>query len=142
MTAEDNKVIGQRLIEEVLNKGDVAGIDKFFAANYVDHTPAPGTPATLEGFKAGFAGLQAAFPDLHYKIDLDLAEGDRLVHYLTGQGTMKGEFAGMPATGKMGTWHEVHIGRLEGGKFVEHWAIVDQMGMMVSLGLMPAPAQA
>jgi len=46
---------------------------------------------------------------------------------------MKGDFQGMKATGKTGTWTEMHITRFEGDKAVEHWGVVDQMGMMNAL---------
>ena len=57
-----------------------------------------------------------------------------LTHYLTGHGTMKGEFQGMPPTGKHASWKEMHMGRFENGKVVEHWGVVDQMGMLAALG--------
>jgi predicted ester cyclase len=61
------------------------------------------------------------------------------VQRVTVSGTMKGAFMGTPATGKKATWSEIHIVRLANGKVVEHWANVDQMGMMQQLGLMPTP---
>ena len=64
-----------------------------------------------------------------------------VVHRLTGHGTMKGEFQGMPATGKHATWSEIHIGRFAGSKLVEHWGNVDQLGILQQLGLAPTPGQ-
>ena len=63
------------------------------------------------------------------------------MHRLTARGTQKGEFLGVPATGKEATWSEIHIGRIADGKVVEHWGTVDQMGMAQQLGLVSAPKQ-
>ena len=52
---------------------------------------------------------------------------------------MQGDFGDMKATGKHATWEEVHIVRLEGGLAVEHWGVLDQLGMLQQLGLAPAP---
>ena len=141
MSADSNKAAARRLIEEGLNKGNMAVLDEVLSAKYNDHAAPPGVPPTLDGFKMFFNGFRAAFPDLHYTIEREVGEGDWLVHYLTGHGTMKGDFQGMKATGKAGTWTEFHMGRFEGGKVVEHWATVDQLGMLVSVGVMPPPGQ-
>jgi hypothetical protein len=48
---------------------------------------------------------------------------------------------GMPPTGKTVSFGVIDIIRIAGGKFVEHWGIMDSMGMMQQLGAMPAPGQ-
>ena len=85
--------------------------------------------------------LKKAFPDLRYTIDDVVDGGDKIVHRLTASGTMKGDFAGMPATGKRATWTEIHIGRVANGRLVEHWGLVDQLSMLVQLGIVPAPGR-
>ena len=139
MSTQDNKALARRLVEQVINKGPMSAIDQYAAPNYVDHAVPPGVPPTLDGFKSFFTAFRAAFPDLHYDINDEIAEGDKVVHRVTGHGTMKGDFQGMKATGKTGTWTEMHIVRFQNGKVVEHWANVDQMGMLISVGVMPAP---
>ena len=86
-------------------------------------------------------GVRKAFPDLHYTVHDVIAEGDRVVQRATGRGTMKGEFQGMPPSGKSATWQEIHITRFEGGKAVEHWGVIDQMAMLAQLGFVEAPGQ-
>jgi predicted ester cyclase len=100
-------------------------------------------PPTAQGQKAFVTMFRAAFPDLHYTIDDTVAEGDRLVQRTTAHGTMKGDFMGMPASGKEATWSEIHIVRFDAdGKAVEHWGVVDQLGMLAQLGFAQAPGQA
>jgi predicted ester cyclase len=143
MTTEANKASARRFIDEVVNRGNVAVIDELAGPNYVDHTAPPGVPPTADGQKTFVAMLRAAFPDLHSTIEDTVAEGDRLVQRNTTHGTMKGDFMGMPASGKEATWSEIHIVRFDAdGKAVEHWGVVDQLGMLAQLGFAQAAGQA
>ena len=137
MSSEENKTLGRRIVE-ALNSGNLTTIDEVFAPGYVDRTPFLGLTPDREGYKQGLTKFRAAFPDFRYTIDDEIVAGDKLVHRLTGRGTQKGEFQGVPATGKQATWSEIHIGRLVNGKVVEHWGLVDQLGMLQQLGLAPA----
>jgi len=139
--SEQNKAAFRAIPEKVINTGDFAVAEQYFAADYVDHAAPPGVPAGLPGFHAFFSMLRAAFPDLHYTVEDEIAEGDKVVGRVTVRGTMKGDFLGMKATGKAATWSEIHIGRYANGKLVEHWATIDQLGMLQQLGLAPVPGQ-
>jgi predicted ester cyclase len=141
MGTEENKASGRRFIEEVINRGNVAVIDELTDPSFVDHSIRPGVPPTMEGLKGFLTQFRTAFPDLHYTIDDQIAEGDRIVQRLTGTGTMKGDFMGMPAANKSAKWSEIHITRLANGKAVEHWGVVDQMDMLAQLGFVQAPGQ-
>ena len=128
-------------IVEIYNLGKVELIDELFAPDYTDRTPQPGFEPTRDGLKKALTMLKAGFPDLRYTLDESIYTGDKLVHRLTGTGTMTGEFNGMPATGKRATWTEIHIGRVVNGRVVEHWGVVDQLSMLVQLGVIPAPGR-
>ena len=141
MGTQENKAIATRFLEEIMNRGNVSLIDEFSGPNFVDHSAPPGVPPTNEGFKGFITMFRAAFPDLHYTIEDSIAEGDRVVQRTTAHGTMKGDFLGMPASGKSATWSEIHITRFENGKAVEHWGVVDQLGMLAQLGFAQAPGQ-
>ena len=85
----------------------------------------------------GGAVLQA-FPDVHASI-LDLiAEGDKVVERTEAGGTHKGEFNGVPPTGRPVKWSELHVYRIENGKIAELWSEIDFMGMMTQMGAIPA----
>jgi steroid delta-isomerase-like uncharacterized protein len=141
MTTDTKKLI-ERIPLEVLNKGDFGLIDEIFATDFVARNPQPGVPPTREGYKQFVKAFKTAFPDLHYTIDDAIESGDKIVHRVTASGTMKGDFMGMPATGKRATWTEIHIGRVANGRVAEHWGLVDQLGMLVQLGVVPAPGRA
>lgn len=140
MSTEQNKAIANRIPTE-LNKGNAAIFYEVTDPKAVDHSLPPGMPQTVESTKQFFTALRAAFPDLTYTVEDVIAEGDKVVHRQTAHGTMKGAFQGMPATGKQATWTETHIVRFENGKIVEHWANIDQVGMLQQLGLMPSPSR-
>jgi predicted ester cyclase len=135
----DIKLTAERIPLEVINTGNFGLLDELLATDYVDHTPQLGVAPTREGLKQSLRALKTAFPDVRYTIESSIACGDEVVHYLKATGTMTGEFMGIAPTGKSATWTEIHIGRGVNGRLTEHWAIVDQLGMLVQLGVVPAP---
>jgi predicted ester cyclase len=130
-----------RIPLEILNEGNFGLIDELYAPDYVNRTTPPGVAPTRDGFKQWALALRTAFPDIHYTVDDAIEAGDRIVHRVTASGTMRGDFAGMPATNQHATWSEIHILRVANERVVEHWGLVDQLGMMVQLGVIPAPGQ-
>ena len=140
MTTATQKMI-ERIPLEVLNNNKFELIDELYATNYVEHTPQPGVAPTREGFKQTAIALKKAFPDLRYTIEDVIDSGDKIVHRLTARGTMTAEFAGMPATNKAATWTEIHIGKVVNGRVTDHWGLVDQVSMLVQLGVIQSPAR-
>ena len=142
MATEQDRTNFRRIPEEIFNQGKLELIGEVFAPDYVEHVPLPpGVPSGAEGFKQFIMALRAAFPDFHYTIEDQLAEGDKHVGRITAHGTHQGEFMGIPPTGKTVSWGEIHIGRMVNGKLVEHWANQDQLGMLQQLGVIPTLGQ-
>jgi predicted ester cyclase len=137
----DIKRTAERIPLEVLNDNRFELLDELLSPEFVDRSPVVGIAPTREGLKQSAIALKTAFPDLHYVVEDAIESGDRIVHRLTATGTMKGDFMGMPATGKRATWTEIHIGRGVNGRLTEHWGLVDQLGMLVQLGIVPAPGR-
>jgi predicted ester cyclase len=137
----DIKRTAERIPHEVLNDSNFGLLDELLAPTFVDRSPQPGVPPTREGLKQSIVALKKAFPDLRYKVEDAIACGDQIVHRLSATGTMTGDFMGIPATGKRASWTEIHIGRGVDGRLTEHWAVVDQLGMLVQLGVVPAPGR-
>ena len=138
--SEQDKTAMRRIPLELFNEGRLDVVDQVVAEDYVEHLPLPpGLPTGRAGLKAFATGFRAAFPDFKYRVIHEIAEGELIVQHLSASGTMKGDFAGMPATGKHATWNEVHIARVANGMLVEHWPVIDQLGMLQQLGVIPAP---
>jgi steroid delta-isomerase-like uncharacterized protein len=141
VSIEQNKAIDCRLVEEVLNQGNRTVADELITPDFVDHAALPGMPGDREGFTAAAAAMRTAFPDLRVTVEDQVAEGDRVAHRVTMQGTHQGDLFGFPPTGKRMTIGGISISRFAGGKLVEHWGINDDLGMLQQLGIIPAPAQ-
>jgi len=137
----DVKRTAERIPLEVLNTGRFGVLDEILATNFVDHSPQPGVAPTREGLKESLSALKTAFPDVRYTIDDAIVCGDQIVHRVSATGTMTGDLMGIPATGKRASWTEIHIARGVDGRLTEHWGLVDQLGMLVQLGVVPAPGR-
>jgi len=80
-----------------------------------------------------------AFPDFQVTVEDVVAEGDKVARRVTLSGTHKGEYMGIPPTGKQMTMGVITIERIEGGKIAEQWGEADMLGLMQQLGVMPPP---
>lgn len=134
---EENKAIVRLMIEE-LDKANWALFNELHAPNFVYHGPPSPKPLTREELEQFIRMLYAALPDLHHTIEDMIAEGDKVVARFSIRGTHKGEFQGIPATGKKVTLTVTIIFRIAGGKIVEAWEEADMMGFMRQLGAIPA----
>ena len=142
MSSEQNKALVRQMVEEIFNRGNASRVDEFLVPDFIEHEELPpGIPSNREGVKLLTAQLHSAFPDFKATIDDIVAEGDKVVIRMTWTGTHKGEFMGIPPTGKGISIGVIDIIRVAGGQFVEHWGQMDDMGMMRQLGAIPAPGQ-
>jgi predicted ester cyclase len=139
MGAPENEALARRLMTEVWDKGNLKVLDDVLAATYVDHNPPPGLPSDREGAKQAVTVFRTAFPDLKNTIEDVIAAGDKVVMRIMARGTHKGEFQGVPPSGKPVTFEGVFIGRVSGGKFVESWEQFDALGVLVQLGVVTPP---
>ena len=71
-----------------------------------------------------------------------IAEGDKVAVRFTARGTHKGEFLGIPPTGKQVAWAGINIYRVASGKIAETWQLSDGLGLMQQLGVVPPVGQA
>ena len=141
MLSETNNSVSRRFFEEVFGKGKVNVLDEFIAMYHINSGPGsiPGLPTGPEGTKQLVTVYRNAFPDVHFTIDEQIAEGDKVVTRWSAHGTHQGELAGIPATGKSSTVTGIAVDRIVNGKIAESWGIFDQFGMMQQLGVIPVP---
>lgn len=131
--SEENKAVVRRVIEEIINEGNLNAIEELFAEDYVDHNLPKGR-SHREGFKEHHSMIRHAFPDWHTSGEYLSAEGDRVVYRGINSGTHQGEFLGLSPTGKRYSVEEIRIYRIAEGKVVEHWGLVAMMRLMKQLG--------
>ncbi|MEA4910342.1 MAG: ester cyclase [Anaerolineaceae bacterium] len=140
MSVEQNKENASRFVEEIFNRGNIGIMDELVAPNFVEHEELPpGIPSGREGASQLFGMLRNAFPDFKATLVHLIAEGDKVVIHMTWTGTQKGEFMGMPPSGKRMTIPVIDILRFDEGQVTEHWGLMDSMGMMQQLGATPSP---
>ncbi len=141
MSAEENKAIARRADEELFDRGNLDVADELFAPNFVFHDPASGEDwHGPESVKQYAAMMRAAFPELHYAVEDQIAQGDKVVTRYTASGTHQGGLMGVAPTGNRVEITGISIRRIEGGKFEEIWESYDALGMMQQLGVVPSPA--
>ena len=135
MSTEENKAKVRRLIEEFINKGNLAVADEIFVTNFVDHSPAAGTTPDRQGIKQYITMLHSAFPDFHCAVEDLIAEGNRVVVRLTCRGTHRGELMGISPTDRQVNVTGISILHFAGGKVEERWNNTDNLGIMQQLGV-------
>jgi steroid delta-isomerase-like uncharacterized protein len=134
----NNQVICE-FINEVLNKGEIDSAGKFFWEDMVEQVPLPGQGPGLAGLKDVLRGMGSAFPDMHWTVEEQVAEGNKVVTRFEWTGTHRGEFLGVPATGRQVKVWGIVIDRLESGKIKDTRIIMDALGLMMQLGVFPRP---
>jgi len=143
MSAEQNKAVFRRFVEEVFNQGNIGLVDEIFTPNFAEREELPpGFPPGREGVKQLTRVLRQAFPDFKATIEDMLADGDKIVVRMSWRGTQRGEFMGIPPSGKSVSFGVIDIVRFEGGKFAEHWGLWDSTKMMQQIGAAPVPGMA
>lgn len=129
--------VARRIVDEVLNRGNLEVVDELFAPDFRDHTPRPGQGPGREGYKQAITLLRAAFPDLAYTIEDLIAADDKVVLRLSARGTHQGDLMGIPPTGKAVRIVGIVIDRIVDGKLVERWGLGDDLDLLDQLGVAP-----
>ena len=142
MTADENKALVRRVFEEGWNTGNLDLVDEIDVPDYVLHDPSvPEEVRGVEGIKRFASIYLRAFPDLHFTVEDQIAEGDKVVTRWTSSATHLGEFMGIPPTGNRTGVSGITISRITEGKLVEDWNSWDTLGLMRQLGIIPESAE-
>ena len=141
MTSHTNEALLRRFADEVFSKGKLSVVDDVMDRNFVEHEPLPGFKSGVEGLKQFIGAMRTGFPDLRIAVNDLASQGDKVWTRVTVTGTHKGSFMNIPPTGKRISFEAMDIVRFSGGKFVEHWGVTDNVGLLTQLGAIPAPGQ-
>jgi len=121
---EANKALVRRLIDEVLNGGNLELIDELYA------------PALAPAARRWITPFRASFPDVHMEIQELIAEDDKVVGRFTCSATHLGAWLGHAPTGRrFERVDEVSIFRFRDGRIVAVWSLEDTLGRLRQLGL-------
>jgi steroid delta-isomerase-like uncharacterized protein len=138
MAAQDSGRLVERIFA-AMNAQDWGSFAELLGPDYVNYAfPDARGP---EGMRQVMSQFFAAFPDMHVDVEDVVAEGERAASRGVMHGTHRGDFMGIPATGKPVRIGYMDIWRFEDGKAVENWVQMDMLGMMQQLGVAPGPGQ-
>ena len=139
MSEEDNKAVVRRWIETFNNPYTPQTEVDVLTPGYVAHAPGLPGPLDLEAWSQFTATFVEAFPDLRLTVEDIFSEGDMVAARVAFRGTHRGEFQGIPPTGKEVAFSSIEIDRMVDGKVAEHWFEMDLLGLMQQLGAIPEP---
>jgi predicted ester cyclase len=124
---------------DVINGHNTAKLDEILHPDFQSHHyPAP-PGSDKAGFTQGIKDILAAFPDIKIKLNDQFVKGGKVFAYFSWTGTHQGVFMGIPPTGKQVTVEGMDIWRVQDGKLIENWVIMDGLGLMIQLGVVPPP---
>lgn len=140
MSAEENKLLVRRFLEEVVNIGNLDVAGQFIAPTIHDHNMGP-EPLGLEEYKRHILAVRTTYPDFHVTIEDLIAQGDKVVARVTGCGTHLGRWWGVAPTGRQVTITGINIDRIVDGKIVEHWGEADTVSSLLQIGAIAEPEE-
>lgn len=138
MSAEQNKSILRRWIEEGWNGHNVAVADELYAPDFTQTDPSTPMPVKgIQAIKAYVSGFLTALPDMRFETHDLVAEGDKVVWRFTSTGTHLGTLLGIEPTGKSVAVSGTATFRFSANKIAEAWVNFDALGMLQQLGVIP-----
>jgi predicted ester cyclase len=121
---EQGKALLRRLIDEVVNQGNLEVTDELFS------------PELAAEWRQGLTAFRAAFSDWHMELVDLVAEGDKVVGRFTCSGTHTGPWLGSAPTGRrFERVDEIAILRVKDGRFVDYWPLEDTASRLQQLGI-------
>src|SRR3954466_9007099 len=130
----------KEIVKRGLNEGDLSVIDTHVSPTVVDKQYyGPGYPRSRLGIKALTAALRTGFPDLHAVPTTLVAtnKGDQTFAIIRTTGTNTGSYLGVPPSGRKVVINIMESALWKDGVMVEHWGVVDNIGLLAQMGLFP-----
>ena len=125
---ETRKQVVRRLVEEVMNSGDLDALDELY------------TPSMAQAARRWIAPFLEAFPDAQMEIVDLIADRDTVAARFRCSGTHLGTWRGTAATGRRFTnVDEVYFFRFAGKQISSAWGLEDTLSRLQQLGLAPRP---
>jgi len=134
-STQENQALVGRYFNELMNQGRLEIIPEIMASTLAFRIPTlPEAIRGHDGMRGFVTGLRTGFPDLKFSVERQIAEGDKVAARWFIEGTHKGVFLGMPATGHRIRDQGVDLFIIAGGKIAEVWVNENDMGLMKQLG--------
>jgi steroid delta-isomerase-like uncharacterized protein len=140
MSLESNKAVVRSFFERAINQGDLDWLDQIIAPSFGAE---PASPASLaitgpERARQMVRHYRQAFPDIQFTVEDLVAEDDQVAVHVTFRGTHRGEFLGVPGTGRVFTSSGAEQARLADGQIIAaEWQYHDALGLLQQFGVLP-----
>ena len=135
-----NKAI-VRQVYAALDAQDFEQLRQLWSEDFVLHYVGEPGPIAIDATFDLVRGFYAAFPDYTHVIEDMIAEGDQVAVKLNYHATHQGEFEGIPATGGRISYAGAQIATIVDGVVTEWWALEDNLGLMLQLGMQLTPTE-
>ena len=139
MSIESTEAVMKRFVE-FINTGDEQLARQVIASEAVFY--APTHPEPLRGpddYLGLLAIMRNGFPDIQWRLEETITEGNRVAARFTMRGTHRGDFFGIPPTGKKISVQALNFYHLNDGQIVKEQGQPDLLGIMRQIGAVPAP---
>jgi predicted ester cyclase len=127
LTADDNKRLVRRLVEEAVGEQNLDILDELAGGEFAHLA------------RRWVRPFRSAFPDFAMEIVDLVAEGDKVVGHFKCSGTHRGEWLGVPATGRrFENVDEIHIFEVRDGRLISAVGVEDNLARVRQLGINPS----
>ena len=130
--SDANKALTRQFFERI-SSGDLSAVDELVSDDYVEHEQVPGLASGKAGTRQLFEMFHSAFDQAALEVEDMIAEGDKVFVLARMTGTQLGEFMGIAPTGNTIDVNICDYFRIDDGKLVEHWGVMDAAAMMQQL---------
>jgi len=128
--AAANKSLVRRFYKEVYVEWKMALVDEVLSPQFISHDWPEDGATGPQAFRDYYSAIRSAVPDARYEVDDLIAEGDRVVVRWRLLGTHKGNFRGIPPTGRAIVLKGIAIYQVKDGKLMERWVVSDLHGLL------------
>jgi steroid delta-isomerase-like uncharacterized protein len=134
--SNDKARLIERYFGELFTAGQLGLVDELLHPDYVNHSPgSPDLPRGREGVKIVVASMRRGFPDLRYTIEELVVGEEAVATRTTMRGTHRGEFFGLPATGRAVEVAQMTFETFRDGRIVAHRRLTDELTLRRQLGV-------
>ena len=132
--SKETNIAAQTKFGEAIASENYELFNDLVANDCVDHDPAPGQEAGPKGYAEFFGMMRKAFPDMKLEVEQLSADDDTVSFAYRVTGTHKGDFMGIPASGKPVNFRGMQISKFKDGKMTERWGSSDELGILKQIG--------
>jgi steroid delta-isomerase-like uncharacterized protein len=119
---ERRKALVRRFVDEVRNQGNLEVIEELMVPELVEET------------RRVAAAIREAFDEYQVTIEKLIGEGETVVLCATQRGVHRGDWQGLPATGRTASWGLIRVFEFDDDRISATYAYTDLPALLTQLG--------